>query len=137
MKITRIIITVIATCLIFSAWTPTPASAKAEDAQVITTSDFNGGLAYPKIGYVNIENRTGGILYVELTGDVYGRGKNAEHWASYNFSFSQQGKIRFQILPGRYTYTIRSSNCAGKRINTRIFTAETTLGIYTCDKRGK
>jgi len=130
MKTLRIIMSMLIAVLVFSVWTPATASAKAGSDQTILVTSLNSGFDIPKVAYVTVENRTGGLLYVQLTALQYAKEPRRK---SYFFAFPNQGKIRFQILPGRFTYTIRSSNCAGRKIDTKFFTGETDLGAYHCD----
>jgi hypothetical protein len=133
MKVARIITSLIIACILFSMWPSNEIAAQAKNEPEVIFTASNGGYDIPKVAYVTAINNTGGILYVELKAVQY---KKEPLRRSYAFGFPEQGKIRFQILPGRFTYTIRSSNCGGKRINTKFFTGETFLGIYTCDKKG-
>jgi len=133
-KTIRVIISIIIAFVALSSWPPATASAQMENTQITTAPALNGSDELPKVAFVIIENKTGGILYVELKAMQYAHEPRRR---SYNLAFFESGKIRFQILPGRYTYTIRSSNCGGQRINTKFFTGETTIGIYTCDKKSK
>jgi hypothetical protein len=132
MKITRVIISLVVACIMFSLWPSAKILAQAKNGSESIIASSGDNREIPKVAYVIAENKTGGILYVELQAVQYA---NEPKRRSYNLAFAQQGRIRFQILPGRFTYTIRSSNCAGKRINTKFFTGETFLGIYTCDKK--
>jgi hypothetical protein len=134
MKAVRSIISMLVACLVLSAWAPATASAKAGDDQAVVIAGLNGSFEGVKVANVTVDNRTGGILYIQLEAVQY---RNEPPRRSYSFAFPNQGKTRFQILPGRFTYTIRSSNCGGKRINTKFFTGETFLGVYTCDKKNK
>lgn len=129
MKVARIIPSLIIACILFSMWPSNEIAVQAKSEPEIIFTASNGGYDIPKVAYVTVDNRTGGILYVELKAVQYA---NEPLRRSYNFAFAQKGKIRFQILPGRFTYTIRSSKCGGKKINTKFFTGETFLGIYTC-----
>jgi hypothetical protein len=134
MKTVRIFVSTIIICIALSAWPPATASAQVENAQVFVPAASSGNYGLPKVAYVTVENKTGGILYVELKADQYAHEPSRR---SYAFGFPNQGKIRFQILPGRYTYTIRSTNCGGKVMYTKFFSGETALGIYTCDKKNR
>jgi hypothetical protein len=56
-----------------------------------------------KLGNLVVDNRTGGSLYVTLSGP-----------RNYYFSTSKQGRTTFSgIEPGKYTITVRSSACSG------------------------
>lgn len=134
MKVSKIIIGLILTCILFSMWPLSTVLAQAKSGPEVIAVYSNSGYDIPKVAYVIVENKTGGILYIELKAMQYA---NEPKRRSYNLAFAQQGRIRFQIQPGRFTYTIRSSNCGGKRMNTKFFTGETFLGIYTCDKKSK
>jgi hypothetical protein len=136
MKTVRSIISMLVACLVLSAWAPATASAKAGDDQAIVITGLNGSFESAKVAYVTVDNRTGGSLSIQLQALPFDprHSKPGIQQKSYWFLATKQGKTQYQILAGRYTYTIRSSNCGGKRINTKVFTGETFLGIYTCDK---
>jgi hypothetical protein len=136
MKAVRIILSMLVACLVLSAWTPATANAKAGDDQSFVISGLNGSNEGAKVAYVTVDNRTGGSLSIQLQALPFDprHSKPDIQQKSYWFLATKQGKIQYQILAGRYTYTIRSSNCGGKRINTKVFTGVTFLGIYTCDK---
>jgi hypothetical protein len=135
MKTARIIIFLVIASLVLSAWTPATAKAKAGDDQAILVTSLNGSFEGAKVAYVTIDNRTGGTIFLSLNPQPYQRKKqNPIPRKSYSFLVTAQGKTKFPILAGIYVYTIRSSNCGGKRINTKIFTGETILGPYYCQK---
>lgn len=119
--------------LVFSVWTPTPASAKAENEQVISVNTVNGSLGVANIAYayIIVNNKTGGLLYIQLEAKQYAKEPRRR---SYSFVAFEQGITKFQILPGRFIYTIRSSNCGGKRLDTRVFKGTINLGTFYCDK---
>lgn len=133
MKNARFIFSIIIACLIISI-SPSATALAQENTSTAITTTANGDHDIPKIAYVTVTNNTGGILYIELKAMQYAHEPQRR---SYAFGFPNQGKIRFQILPGRYTITVRSSNCGGKKMYTKFFTAETTIGIYSCDKKGQ
>jgi hypothetical protein len=126
MKIVRLITFLIVTMLVLSAWTPSPAYAREGAAQV--TIGANGvsasvNLTAPKLVKVTVTNRTGGRLYITLSGPRF-----------YSFIASNQGKTSFQIEPGRYTYTIRSSACPGTITKKQNFKTGGSLGAWICPK---
>ncbi len=94
MKTLRILTVAIIAVLVFSAWAPAPAHAMAGSADVTAKSQF---------AQLIVNNRTGGTLYVKLSGP-----------ASYWFSASNQGKTTFNnIKPGKYTVELSTSACHG------------------------
>ena len=136
MKTVRLITFIIIASLVFSVWTPTAASAKTEAEQVIFVTASNGSFEVANVAYayIIVDNRTGGLLYIQLEAKQYAKEPKRR---SYSFVAFEQGKTKFQILPGRFIYTIRSSNCGGKRLDTRFFKGTINLGTFYCDKKNK
>lgn len=75
-----------------------------------------------KAASLTVDNRTGGTLYVTLSGP-----------RAYSFSASQQGKTTFEgIEPGKYTITIRSSACGGSVTLNRKIDGKVNLKQFFC-----
>lgn len=84
-------------------------------AQTLGTTD-------QKAATLTVDNRTGGTLYVTLTGPK-----------TYYFSTSDSGKVTFKdIFPGKYTIKIRSSSCSGELSYTRKVEDRTNLDQFYC-----
>ena len=133
MKTVRLIIIVIIVSLVLSVWTPVTASAKAEDDQVILVTGLSGAFEGTHVVNLTVDNRTGGSLFMTFV--ILPFRKDPTRTRSYLLLAPKQGKNQYQIFPGIYTYTIRSSNCGGKRLNTKLFKGDVTLGPYFCDKK--
>jgi len=112
MKTVRFITFLIVAVLVLSAWTPSPVFAKADAATVTIEAggvSANVDVATTKLVKLTITNRTGGVLYITLTGPRF-----------YSFVASKEGKSTFMIEKGKYTATIRASACRGtltKKVN--------------------
>lgn len=103
MKTLRLFTLVLVAVLLFSTWAP--AYAKPSDDSATTTTSFSVDLAKTKLGRLRVTNKTGGTLYVSLSGPF-----------SYSFSTAKQGKTTFDaiIKPGKYTIKVRASACNGE-----------------------
>jgi hypothetical protein len=135
MKTIRLIILLIFASLAFAGWTSERVSAKAEDDRANLSATLQGNPVDAEIVTLTVDNQTGGSLFIYLNALPYDRRHRGPIPAkSYLLLAGKQGKNQFQILAGRYTYSIRSSNCGGKRLNTKIFDGNVTLGPYFCDK---
>jgi hypothetical protein len=135
MKTARIIIIMMITVLVLSIGTPATASAKTNDRAALTSGVNSTLTAKTKIVTLTIINQTGGSLYITINAFPYAmRYLNRNQLKSYLFLARAQGQNQFQILAGRYTFSIHSSNCGGRKINTKIFDGDVTLGPYYCDK---
>ena len=76
----------------------------------------------PKTASLTVDNRTGGTLYVTLSGPK-----------TYSFSTTQQGKTTFEgIEPGRYTITVRSSACGGSLTYNKNISGKASLKPFIC-----
>ena len=126
MKTVRLITVLIVAMLVFSAWTPSTAYARADEAGVtIGSNDANTGMSAvdAKLVKLTITNKTGGIVYVSLKGAT----------RSYSFA-APVGKTKYEIEAGTYTYTVRSSACSGSITKTKNFKSGGSLGPYVCKK---
>ncbi len=99
MKTLRLFTFVLVAVLVFTTWAPV--YAKPVDGSATNVVDP----AKTKLARLSVNNRTGGTLYVSLSGTY-----------SYNFATSKQGKTVFDavIQPGRYNITMRTSGCPGE-----------------------
>lgn len=125
MKTLRLIIILIVAMLVFSAWPPPPAYARADAATVTIGANDVGATVNAvetKLVKLTINNKTGGILYVTLTGP-----------RSYSFA-AQAGKTKYEIESGKYSYTVRSSACGGSIKKNGNFKNGGTIGPYYCNK---
>ncbi len=75
-----------------------------------------------KVSSLTVDNRTGGTLWVTLTGPK-----------TYYFSTADQGKTTFSpIDPGKYTITVRSSSCGGSLTYTKSINGKASLKPFIC-----
>jgi len=75
-----------------------------------------------KVSSLTVDNRTGGTLWVTLTGPK-----------TYYFSTADQGKTTFSpIDPGKYTITVRSSACGGSLTYTKNISGKASLKPFIC-----
>jgi hypothetical protein len=121
MKTVRLLTFVVIAVLVFSAWTPSLAYAKASVPG--TTSIILA--AKGTTGTLKIDNRTGGTIYIRLT----------EGPKAYYFVASKQGMNTFTgIMPGKYVATHNTSACKGSSTKRVKFTAGGTvsLGRWHC-----
>ncbi len=87
-------------------------------AQTLGTTD-------QKAATLTVDNRTGGTLYITLTGPK-----------TYYFSTSESGKTTFKdIFPGKYTIKITSTACSGELSYTRRVEDRTNLDQFYCNKK--
>jgi YHS domain-containing protein len=75
-----------------------------------------------KVSSLTVDNRTGGTLYINLTGPK-----------TYYFSTSARGKTVFKdIDPGTYTITVSSSACSGSLSYNKKFNGNVSLKPFVC-----
>jgi hypothetical protein len=101
MKKVHLLSVLVLLALFVSSLTPTVAYASSPAPQSPGTAE------YVKVtnGYLTVDNRTGGTLYVRLSGPH-----------SYFFQTSRQGKTTFgPIQPGQYRITLRTNKCTGSK----------------------
>lgn len=85
-------------------------------------ADKNKDKSKEKAGSLTVDNKTGGTLYVSLTGPK-----------AYYFNTSKQGKTTFDgIDAGKYTITVRSSACGGSLTYTKNINGKTSLKPFIC-----
>ena len=89
MKTVRSVTFVLVFFIVFSVWKPTTAFAAGAEAS-------QAGINRPALVNLTVVNRTFGALEVTLDGSG----------GFYSF-YVAQGKTTFQIVPGKYTYTVR------------------------------
>ena len=121
MKAVRYITLMLVLAIAFSVW---PSAVYAMPANPAAASSI---VEKPKSGFVklSVTNKTGGTIFIQLVGE--GR--------SYSFSATAAGKNTFEILPGRYTYTLSTSACRGSVTKTRNFKGSSaSLGSWVCRK---
>jgi hypothetical protein len=121
MKTVRLLTFVVIAVLVFSAWTPSLAYAKASVPD--TTNQI---LAVKAVGMVKVYNGTGGTVMVDLKGSK-----------SYYFWVPKQGWTTSKgIEAGSYTATLNTSACRGRIIKKITITAGGTvnLGKFFCQK---
>lgn len=118
MKTVRTINLALVLFLMLSFLAPSPAYAKsaAENIQP----------AKVKLATLTVDNRTGGTLYIQMTGANY-----------YNFSTSKAGKTTFtDIKPGKYTITLTTSACPGSVVlKNRQLKNRFNIKPVACNKR--
>ena len=103
MKALRLFTMISLAILVLSVLGPAPVYAKQVDAD--TTVPLTIDLAKTKLARLRVNNKTGGTIYVNFSGD-----------RSYSFATSKQGKTTFEsiIQPGKYTITVTTSACSGQ-----------------------
>jgi hypothetical protein len=127
MKIVRFFTFLIVAILVFSAWTPVPVFAKPGTGAATIAADSvsaNIDLAAAKLVKLTIINKTNGTLYVSLTGQ-----------RAYSFVLTNQGKSRYDIEAGKYTFVVRSSACPGSYSKSVNFKGNGTIGPIVCLKK--
>lgn len=124
---TRLFTIVLLAVLVISTLAPAPAYAKPADSTSPDDISFSIDLAKTKLARLRVTNKTGGTLYVSLSGD-----------RSYSFSTSKQGKTTFDavIQPGKYNITVRTSACPGE-LNFKKNVKGGTIGLppFTCKRK--
>ena len=105
MKTLRLFTLMLLAVLVLSALGPAPVYAKQDQTASGSTITLTIDLAKSKLAKLRVNNRTGGSLFVRLSGEY-----------SYSFSTAKQGKTTFDavIQPGKYTVTVTSSACSGE-----------------------
>lgn len=125
MKTLRAITILVTAILVFSAWMPSTASARqAESPSVIAPSSPDLGVDVVTTSVVpfSVKNRTGGILFLTLTGPK-----------TYYFTIAEV-KAKFLILPGRYKVTAISTACSGTFESSKNFKNGGNV-VYYCDSQ--
>lgn len=126
---TRLFTFVLLAVLVISTLAPTPVYAKPADSNSPADISMTIDLAKTKLARLRVTNKTGGTLYVSLSGD-----------RSYSFSTSQQGKTVFDavIQPGKYNITVHTSACSGE-LNYKRSVKGGTIGLppFVCKNKKK
>jgi len=124
MKTVRLLISVIVLALVFSVWTPATVFAKPAGTGLSAGLASQPAAAKSTLVKLTLYNKTGGTMFVSIVGDS----------RSYSFAATAQGKTKYEIEPGHYTYTITSSNCGGSLTKSRNFKGSVTIGPIICRK---
>ena len=120
MKTLRLFTIAMLVVLVMSTWAPFPAYAQPSAAEDTVTVE----LAAAKMAKLTVDNRTGGTLYVSLSGP-----------RNYYFSTSKKGKTTFKdIEAGKYTITVRSSACSGTLSFKKTMKGTVSLKPVICRK---
>jgi len=109
--------------LVLSSWAPAPVYAKQPNNASSSTT-LVADLAKTKLARLRVNNKTGGTLYVNFSGE---RG--------YSFSTSSQGKTTFGsvIQPGKYTITVSASTCNGQlTFRRKVKGGTVSLPVFVC-----
>ena len=124
MKTLRLFTIAMLAVLVMSTWAPFPAYAQPSGASPDTVII---DLAAAKLAKLTVDNRTGGTLYVSLSGQ-----------RSYNFSTSKKGKTTFDnIEPGKYTISVRTSACSDTLTYKQNIKGTASLKPFACSKQAK
>ena len=124
MKTLRLLTILIIAMLVVSAWAPAPAYSIPSAKDSHSSASLIVDSAKTKVVKLVVNNRTGGSLYVRLSGP---RG--------YFFSTSKQGKTTFlNIQPGRYTITVSASACGGALTYHKNMKGTIALKPFICRK---
>jgi hypothetical protein len=122
MKTLRLFTIAVLAALVISTWAPFPAYAQPSTAASEDTVSLVIELKETKLAKLTVDNRTGGTLYVSLSGP-----------RNYNFSTSKKGKTTFKdIEPGKYTITVRASSCSGSLSYKRNIKGNASLKAFVC-----
>jgi hypothetical protein len=113
--------------LVFSTWAPFPVYAQPSTVASEDTASLIIELKETKKAKLTVDNRTGGTLYVSLSGP-----------RSYYFSTSKKGKTTFNdIEPGKYTVTVRTSACSDTLTYQQNIKGTASLKPFGCSKQTK
>jgi hypothetical protein len=124
MKTLRLLTIVTLAILVLSSWMPAPVHAQSFAPAPAATTRLTLDAGKPKVVKLVVNNRTGGTLFVRLSGP-----------AIYSFSTSSKGKTTFtNIKPGIYTITVSASNCSGTMTFKRKFNGTVGLRPFVCRK---
>jgi hypothetical protein len=119
MKKFRLLTMLVLIVLVITTLAPTIVYASPAGPQTTgTTVEFGK----TKVGYLTVNNRTGGTLYVSLSGP-----------RAYAFAATAQGKTTFgPIDPGKYVIKLRTSACGGALTYTKNIKGKVTLKPVVC-----
>jgi hypothetical protein len=125
MKTARVITILVTAILVFSAWTPTPVSARQVDSPAaIAPAGASLSVDVVAISVVPlvVKNRTGGILFITLEGPK-----------TYYFTIVDV-KAKFLIVPGNYKVQAISTGCSGTFEQYKKLKKGGNL-VYYCDSQ--
>ncbi len=123
MKASRFLSVLITFVLAFSVWgVPSSVYTKSAGTQGGVGDSFTIDLAKVKVASLTVTNRTGGTLYVSLSGPM-----------NYSFAATNQGQTTFKnITPGKYTIVLRSSACGGSLTYNKKLSGKASLKPIVC-----
>ena len=125
MKTLRLLTIAFLVVLVISTLGPAPAYAKPSATSSPATTSPGSDPAKTKSVKLIVDNRTGGTLYVKLSGPT-----------SYSFATSKKGKTVFtNIKPGVYTVTLTASACDGSLTYKRNMKGTASLRPVVCKKK--
>lgn len=125
MKNFRAISLLVVAILVLSAWTPLPVSARQADKPLTVappSPSFSPDAVTTVVVPLYVKNRTGGTLFITLTGPK-----------TYYFTIAE-ARTKFLILPGRYRITAISTACSSLHEQRRNFKDGGNLAYY-CDSQ--
>jgi hypothetical protein len=125
MKTARIITILVTAILVFSAWTPSPVSARQTGSPAAIAPSgpsLSVDVVTTEVVPFSVKNRTGGILFVTLEGPK-----------TYYFAV-REVKAKFLIIPGRYKIKAVSTACSGVFESNKNFKTGGNL-VYYCDSQ--
>ena len=122
MKASRFLTVLITFVLAFSVWgAPASVYAKSADTGSMVDASFTDA-AKIKIVSLKVNNNTGGILYLNLSGPV-----------NYSFVVARgQTTVFRNITPGKYRIFVRSSACGGSVTINKKLNGQVTLKMFVC-----
>jgi hypothetical protein len=122
MKALRLLTIIVVVVMVISIWAPAPVYAQPSNPGSASQA---GDYAKTKMAKLRVDNRTGGTLYVRLTGP-----------RSYFFYAPGQGKTTFEnIEPGKYTIVVTTSACGGSLTYTKNIKGSASLKPFVCRRR--
>ena len=124
MKTLRLLTIVTLAILVLSSWAPAPVHAESSVSAPAGSTRLTIDASKPKVVKLVVNNRTGGTLFVRLSGPM-----------NYSFATSSKGKTTFtNIKPGIYTITVSTSACSGTLTYKRKFNGTVGLRPFICRK---
>jgi hypothetical protein len=123
MKASRFYLIMLIAVLAFSSLAASPVYPSAAGTHASAGAKSSGAwVKKAKIGSLVVNNRTGGSLYVKLSGEK-----------TYFFVATSQGKTTFNnIVPGKYTITVTASACGGSLVYTKKISGKASLKPVVC-----
>jgi hypothetical protein len=109
MKALRLLTIIVVVVLVISIWVPAPVYATPSGSDSTVSVHMTVNPAKTKLSKLTVDNRTGGTLFVSMSGP-----------RNYFFSTAKRGKTTFSnIEPGKYTIVLRTSACGGSLTYTK------------------